>query len=131
MIFNDICIYIYIWMSIFRCGRSISSVFLTTFGICFTFLLYITTGALLLFSFESGQDQPISHHSQVRIVLKTPLFTDSNLFFGLMNNDIYNFQHTQYEELPESFSLEISEFLKIILALDIHLTIFMITTIFL
>ena len=38
----------------FRCAHSISSVFLTTFGICFTFLLYIFTGALILFSFETS-----------------------------------------------------------------------------
>ena len=37
-----------------RCTKSISSIFLTTFGICFTFLLYIFTGALVLFSFETG-----------------------------------------------------------------------------
>ena len=43
-----------IFISSFRCAHSISSVFLTTFGICFTFLLYIFTGALILFSFETS-----------------------------------------------------------------------------
>ena len=41
-------------VSCFRCAHSISSVFLTTFGICFTFLLYIITGAIILFSFETS-----------------------------------------------------------------------------
>ena len=39
---------------LFSCANSVSSIFLTTFGICFTFLLYITTCALILFSFENS-----------------------------------------------------------------------------
>ena len=37
-----------------RCVHYTGSVFLSTFGIIFTFVLYMVTGALILFSSENG-----------------------------------------------------------------------------
>ena len=57
------------WSICSRCVKCTGSVFLTTFGICFTFLLYIVTGALVLFRWFQTHlinwtllSSPLHHH---------------------------------------------------------------------